>query len=106
MFPEPSRTRRTVQAPAAPLLEGSDQELVLRFMDRAPIAVAMADDERRLVSVNGAWVELFGYTADHALGMSIDDLLAPESRPGIALRWSDLPAAGAATARGGARRAD
>ena len=106
MFPEPSRTRRTVAPPATPLLDGSDHELISCFMDRAPVALSIAVDERRLVGVNGRWVELFGYSADHALGMRIDDLLAPESRPGIALRWSDLIAAGAATARVGVLRAD
>src|SRR2546421_6719307 len=106
MFPEPSGIKRTVLPPASPLLTASEQDVVLRFMDQAPVALAVADDDRRLVSVNGPWVELFGYAADHALGMRIDDLMAPESRPGIALRWSDLIAAGAATARVGVLRAD
>jgi DNA-binding CsgD family transcriptional regulator len=58
-----------------------------------------ADDNRQIVRVNARWSDLTGYDADVAVGMRIDDLLAPESRPGIEMRWSDLLGTGLATAR-------
>jgi DNA-binding CsgD family transcriptional regulator len=105
VFAEPSSIR-TLAAPTPSLLSAGDDALVALFMDRAPLALALADDTRRLVRVNGPWVELFGYPGDHALTLRIDDLLSAESRPGLALRWSDLMSAGAATARIGVIRAD
>src|SRR2546423_11705724 len=105
MLPSPSGIRPPV-ASTSPLLDSNDDELVARFLDRAPLPLVIADDERRLKSVNGPFIELFGYPADRALAMRIDDLLTPEARPGLGLRWSDLMAAGAATARVGVVAAD
>src|SRR5437899_1713046 len=98
MLPAPSGIRPSV-ALVSPILGANDEELLARFLDRAPLPLVVADDERRLTRVNGPFIELFGYPADRALAMHIDDLLAPEARPGLGLRWSDLMAAGAATAR-------
>src|SRR5207244_2170830 len=60
----------------------------------------------RVKAVNGPFIELFGYPADRALAMRIDDLVSPEARPGLGLRWTDLLTAGAATARVGVVAAD
>ncbi|MFL5839971.1 MAG: LuxR C-terminal-related transcriptional regulator [Thermoleophilaceae bacterium] len=98
MFPEPSGITQPV-AFASPLLPATEEDLLSRFVDRAPVPLLVADDERRLLRVNDAWAQLFGYSADQVRNMRIDDLLAPESKPGIGMRWSDLIAAGAATAR-------
>jgi DNA-binding CsgD family transcriptional regulator len=77
----------------------SDAGVLWNFFDTAPVALLAADDERRIVRVNRRWCDLTGYDADSATAMRIDDLLAPESRPGIEMRWSDLLATGLATAR-------
>lgn len=65
-----------------------------------------ADAERNLHRVNGFWCDLTGHPAERARGMRIDDLLAPESRPGLEMRWADLLATGMATARIVMLRAD
>jgi len=77
----------------------SDREILWAFLDTAPVALMAADDNRQIVRVNARWADLTGYDADVAVGMRIDDLLAPESRPGIEMRWSDLLGTGLATAR-------
>lgn len=83
----------------SPWMADSDQESLWAFMDSAPVPLLAADDERHILRVNSRWTDLTGYDADAAAQMRIDDLLAPESRPGIDMRWSDLLGAGLATAR-------
>ena len=80
-------------------MSDADQDVLWAFFDTAPVALLAASDERRIVHVNRRWSDLTGYDADAATEMRIDDLLAPESRPGIEMRWSDLVATGLATAR-------
>ena len=105
MFTEPPANNRPANVAAA-LLDPADTSLVTGFLDRAPLPLLLADDERHIVDVNGRWIELCGYTADRAREMRIDDLLAPDSHGSLAMRWSDLIATGAATARVGIVRAD
>ena len=85
--------------PSSPWMPDSDREILWAFLDTAPVALMAADDNRQIVRVNARWSDLTGYDADVAVGMRIDDLLAPESRPGIEMRWSDLLGTGLATAR-------
>jgi DNA-binding CsgD family transcriptional regulator len=86
-------------AMSSPWMSDSEQETLWTFLDMAPVALAAADDERRLLRVNARWCELTGLDAETATSMRVDDLLAPESRPGIDMRWSDLLNTGLATAR-------
>ena len=86
-------------APSSAWMPDSDKEILWAFLDTAPVALMAADDNRQIVRVNARWSDLTGYDADVAVGMRIDDLLAPESRPGIEMRWSDLLGTGLATAR-------
>jgi DNA-binding CsgD family transcriptional regulator len=83
----------------SPWMPESESDLLWAFMDNAPVALLAADDERRILRVNARWCALTGYEADAAKEMRLDDLLAPESRPGIEMRWGDLLGAGLATAR-------
>ncbi|HEX4720469.1 MAG TPA: LuxR C-terminal-related transcriptional regulator [Thermoleophilaceae bacterium] len=76
-----------------------EQSSLWDFFDSAPVPLLAADDDRRILKVNARWCDLTGYASDVATGMRIDDLLAPESRPGIEMRWSDLLGTGLATAR-------
>jgi DNA-binding CsgD family transcriptional regulator len=77
----------------------SESDLLWAFMDNAPVALLAADDDRRILRVNARWCDLTGYEAEAAKEMRLDELLAPESRPGIEMRWGDLLGAGLATAR-------
>src|SRR3954468_20554235 len=83
----------------SPWMPDADREAVWGFMDSAPVALLAADDERRILRVNMRWSELAGYDDEVATTMRVDDLLAPESRPGIEMRWSDLLTTGLSTAR-------
>jgi PAS domain S-box-containing protein len=91
---------------ASALLAPAEASLLIAFLDHAPLPLAVLDDERRIVEVNGHWIELLGYPADHAQEMRIDDLVAAESRAGLAMRWSDLVTTGVGTARVTVVRAD
>ena len=95
---EPTGTRDPVAA-TSPWLSEADSDLLWGFLDSAPVGLLAADNERVIVRVNGHWCDMTGYPADQAVGMRIDDLLAPESRPGIEMRWRDLLATGLSTAR-------
>jgi PAS domain S-box-containing protein len=91
---------------ASPWLSSEKDGTLWGFMDGAPVALVAADDDRHLVRVNSLWRDLLGYDAATTRAMKIDDFLAPESRPGIDMRWSDLLHSGLATARIVALRAD
>jgi DNA-binding CsgD family transcriptional regulator len=93
------QTGKAAPVPSSPWMPDSDTDVLWAFFDTAPVALLAADDERRILRVNARWCDLTGYEAGAAVGMRIDDLLAPESRPGIEMRWSDLMATGLATAR-------
>src|SRR3954449_12601530 len=86
-------------APTSPWMPDSDQALLWAFVDTAPVAILAADDDRRIVRVNVRWCDLTGYEPDIAADLRLDDLLAPESRPGIDMRWTDLLGTGLGTAR-------
>src|SRR5436190_4261817 len=77
-------------AMTSPWMPASDEEILWAFIDTAPVALMAADDARHILRVNTRWSHLTGYEADAATALRIDDLLAPESRPGIEMRWSDL----------------
>ncbi|HEX6713862.1 MAG TPA: LuxR C-terminal-related transcriptional regulator [Thermoleophilaceae bacterium] len=83
----------------SPWMPESDQDTLWAFIDAAPVALLVADSDRRILRVNARWTDLTGYEADAAQQLRVDDLLAPESRPGIEMRWSDLLGTGLATAR-------
>src|SRR6476620_5790735 len=93
-------------AMTSPWMSDADQDVLWAFFDTAPVALLAASDERQIVRVNRRWCDLTGYDADAACTMRIDDLLAPESRPGIEMRWTDLMGTGLATARGVILRPD
>lgn len=83
----------------SPWMPDSDRERLWAFMDTAPVALVAADDDRQILRVNARWCDLTGFDADTATKLRIDDLLAPESKPGIDMRWSDLLGTGLSTAR-------
>ena len=93
-------------APASPWLSSESEGTLWGFMAGAPVALVAADDSRHLVRVNDHWCDLLGYDLATARAMKIDDFLAPESRPGIDMRWGDLMQTGLATARIVALHAD
>jgi DNA-binding CsgD family transcriptional regulator len=96
---EPTGYPSSPVAASSPWMPASQESLLWAFLDRAPVALVAADDDRRILRVNSRWSDLTGYPPDVATQMRVDDLLAPESRPGIEMRWSDLRATGLATAR-------
>ncbi len=103
---EPTLNRGPVAAVSPPWLMSAEEPLLWQFVDRAPVAMLAADEERNLLRVNALFSELTGYSAEKAVGMHLDDLLAPESRPGLEMRWVDLLGSGMATARIVVMRAD
>lgn len=49
-----------------------------QLFDGAPAAVALVDNDGRILRVNRHFTELFGYAQEEVLGRSIDQLLAPQ----------------------------
>src|SRR5215208_4650951 len=98
MMYEPAGNTVAVAA-TSPWMSEAHQGALWSFFEDAPVALLAADDDRHIVRVNKRWCDLTAYQADAVGGMRIDDLLAPESRPGIEMRWSDLLGTGLATAR-------
>jgi DNA-binding CsgD family transcriptional regulator len=80
-------------------MSDAEEGVLWEFMNAAPVAIIAADDDRHILRVNDRWSDLTGYDVDAAKTMRIDDMLAPESRPGIDMRWGDLLATGLGTAR-------
>jgi PAS domain S-box-containing protein len=95
---EPTANRDSA-ALTTPWMSDDQEGTLWTFLDGAPVPLLAADDDRQIVRVNARWCDLTGYPTDQAVGTRIDELLAPESRPGIDMRWSDLLRAGLATAR-------
>lgn len=51
-----------------------------QLFETAPEAIVLADNDSRVIRVNGEFVRMFGYAAEEAAGRSLDELLAP---PGL-----------------------
>ncbi len=83
----------------SPWMPEDEADMLWAFFASAPVALLAADDDRKIVRVNPRWCALTGYEPANATGLLIDEILAPESRPGIEMRWRDLRVAGLATAR-------
>ena len=47
------------------------------LFENAPEAIAILDDNDRITRINGEFTNLFGYTADEAVGRIINDLIVP-----------------------------
>src|SRR3954471_6240197 len=99
MFEPPGNSIAGPVALSSPWMPDSDEESLWAFIDSAPVALMAANSDRKILRVNTRWSDLTGYDSDTATTMRVDDLLAPESRPGIEMRWSDLLCTGLATAR-------
>jgi PAS domain S-box-containing protein len=80
-------------------MSDAEEETLWSFFESAPVALLAADDDRHIVRANGRWCGLTGHDQESLVGKRMDDLLAPESRPGIDMRWSDLLHSGLATTR-------
>jgi len=72
------------------------ENLFRNTFDQAPIGVAFADPQGRLLRFNEAFCALLGYAIEELSGLSIQDLTHPEDRSGCAIKlerlWSgDVP---------------
>jgi len=72
------------------------ENLFRNTFDQAPIGVAFADPQGRLLRFNEAFCTLLGYAIEELSGLSIEDLTHPQDRSGCAIKlerlWSgDVP---------------
>ncbi len=58
-------------------LESSEQRFRSIF-ESAPLAISVADDNGRLLTVNPAYCKMFGYTEQELIGMDARQLMTPE----------------------------
>ena len=49
-----------------------------QFFESTPEAIVLSDNQTRILRINHAFSELFGYTEEEALGRSIDELVVPK----------------------------
>jgi two-component system cell cycle sensor histidine kinase/response regulator CckA len=65
-----------------------------QLFQSSPEAVVLLDNENRILRPNREFKELFGYDAEEVLGMSVDELLAPEGLRNEAVAITKRVAAG------------
>lgn len=51
-----------------------------RLFEESPEAIVLAGEDERILEVNSRFEELFGYSAEEAVGRLMDDLVAPPGR--------------------------
>jgi PAS domain S-box-containing protein len=70
---------------------GSGWERLFRLVfERTANPIALLDEERRIVDVNGAAVALLGSTREHWIGTSFRDMLPPDERDPADDEWRDF----------------
>ncbi|HEX9924699.1 MAG TPA: response regulator [Anaerolineae bacterium] len=72
------------------------EERYRSLFDNAQEAILMADDEGRYVEANQAACDLFGYSREEFLQMSVRDLVPPPRRESSKVGWQAFIAAGLA----------
>ncbi|MCS7176887.1 MAG: PAS domain-containing sensor histidine kinase [Candidatus Kapabacteria bacterium] len=71
------------------------QPLVLRTLfEHLPLAAAVVDEHDIVLAVNPAFTELFGYSADEAIGQPIGPLIVPEELRSEGLHFTESALAG------------
>jgi len=70
------RRRRAVRrGPVA----GTERALLEELFESSPEAIVLADNQSRVIRINSAFSEMFGYAPEEVRGRSVDDLIAPQS---------------------------
>lgn len=64
---------------AAPVAAVAD---MAELFERLPEAVVIVSPDRRILQINPAFTQVFGYTVGEAIGRTLDDLIVPESSRG------------------------
>ncbi len=64
------------------------------FLEKAPLAMFVVNDQGRLVESNTAAQELLGYPAAEFAAMTVEDLVPPDQRPGARGGFSSLAETG------------
>ncbi|HEY1778558.1 MAG TPA: PAS and helix-turn-helix domain-containing protein [Solirubrobacteraceae bacterium] len=82
------------------------QALFWVVFTRSKNAMALLDSDRRMVAVNDAQVELFGYPRPELVGRRLDVLLDPEEWRSLDAEWRDFLRRGDLEGERGCRRAD
>lgn len=80
----------------------SDADLARAVVEESLDAILIADDDRRYVEANRSASALLGYSRSELLGMSVDDVVAPDT----AATWEQLRADGSLVGYANLRRKD
>ena len=84
----PLLTHISDPVPATSPTNGNAAEAPLAFekvcfeqvIENAPEAISIVDQELRILTINGEFTHLFGFTADEAAGRRLDQLIVPSDR--------------------------
>ena len=60
------------------------------LLNNSPVAIVTLDMDRKILSCNPGFEELFGYTAEEALGANLDELITTKEMRDEAVRNTDL----------------
>jgi len=71
-----------------------EQATLTRFFESTPEAIVVTDNDTRILRVNSAFSELFGYSEKEAIGRQIDELISPEELADEAARLSHEASSG------------
>lgn len=70
---------RRHRAAAMGPVPGTERALLEELFESSPEAIVLADNQSRVIRINSAFAEMFGYRPEEARGRSVDDLIAPET---------------------------
>jgi PAS domain S-box-containing protein len=68
----------------------ASEEQQRRLFARAPVPMHALDGTRRILDVNDAWLQLFGYARDEVIGRAIAEFHAPGQPALHEARWHEL----------------
>lgn len=71
-------TRRLLTATRTEGALRVEEAYLTQFFESTPEAIVLSDNQTRILRINNAFSQLFGYSEEETLGRSIDELVAPK----------------------------
>jgi PAS domain S-box-containing protein len=89
-----NQVRRLLQVAGAEGALRVEQATLTRFFESTPEAIVVTDNDTRVLRVNRAFSDLFGYSEEESIGRQIDELISPEELADEAARLSQEASSG------------
>ena len=82
-------TNKFIKARHYPKMSATENSYLEQLFESALEAIVMADNNHRIIRVNSEFTRMFGYTAEEAIGKTVDELVAPTPTNGEAVKATD-----------------